>query len=385
LVAGALVLALVAGACGGDDDDGASPSTEAGEGDGSGGGVEAAQARVDAFRQPVEELPFNEPLSEAPGPKKLFYVQCSVPVCAEIATGIEAAAEAIGWEYETVSHQDTPDTVAAAFDTAIAAEPDVVLTSGNPREWFAEQLATLQERNVPVIAWSLPEPYEPGDGIAANLLTGDDYYFYGVLMADYAAVTSENRKILFVGLPTFPVLSLVQEGFEAEIATVCPDCDVEVKEVAIADIGTNLPGQVVSALQSDPELDFVVYAFGGMLFGVPDALASAGLADQAKAISQAGGPLNFQFIADGAHQVAEVGLASELLGWRAVDAAARVLQGDSPGSATPPEQASIDGHPDVLVNGLPLQILEKDSIEDPSALWPGVEGFQEKFKSLWGV
>lgn len=387
LVAGVLVLALVAGACGGDDDDdgGASPSTEADDGDGGGGGAEVAQARVDAFREPVEELPFNEPLSEAPSSKKLYYVQCSVPVCAEIATGIEAAAEAIGWEYETVSHQDTPDTVAAAFDTAIAAEPDVVLTSGNPREWFAEQLATLQERNVPVIAWSLPEPYEPGDGIAANLLTGDDYYFYGVLMADYAAVTSENRKILFVGLPTFPVLSLVQEGFEAEIAEVCPDCDVEVKEVAIADIGTNLPGQVVSALQSDPELDFVVYAFGGMLFGVPDALASAGLGDQAKAISQAGGPLNFQFIADDAHQVAEVGLASELLGWRAVDAAARVLQGDSPGSATPPEQASIDGHPDVLVNGLPLQILEKDSIEDPSALWPGVEGFQEKFTSLWGV
>jgi hypothetical protein len=36
------------------------------------------------------------------------------------------------------------------------------------------------------------------------------------------------------------------------------------------------------------------------------------------------------------------------------------------------------------VNGLPLQILEKDSIADPNALWPGVEGFQDQFTALWG-
>ena len=90
-----------------------------------------------------------------------------VPV-REIAVGIEAAAAAAGWEYETASHQDTPDTVASAFDAAIAAQPDVVLTSGNPREWFASQLATLEEQGIPVVAWSLPEAYEPGDGIVGQ-------------------------------------------------------------------------------------------------------------------------------------------------------------------------------------------------------------------------
>ena len=341
-----------------------------------------AQARVDAFRQPVTELPLSTPIAVEPG-KKLFYVACGVPVCAEIAIGLEAAAEAAGWEYESASHQDTPDTVATAFDTAIAAQPDVVMTSGNPREWFASQLATLEEQGVPVVAWSLPEGYEPGGGVAVNLLTNDDYYFYGVLMADYAAVTSENQNILFVGLPTFPVLSTVQEGFETEIATACPDCTVEVIEVAVTDLGTNLPGTIVSALQSNPDLDMIVYAFGGMLFGVPEAIEAAGLADQAVAVSQAGGPLNFGYIAAGQHQVAEVALASELLGWRAVDAAARILAGEGPGTATPPDQAMIDGHPDILVAGLPLQILEADSIDDPSALWPGVAGFQDQFTTLW--
>ena len=384
---------LLIAACGGDDGESTSDSVtteapadttgETGEGE-SGSVSEDALARVAAFLEPITELPLNEAVV-APTGKKLFYVQCSVPVCEEISVGVKAAAEAAGWTYETASHSDTPDTVAAAFDTAIAASPDVILTSGNPREWFAAQLATLRDNQVPIISWSLPEAYEPGDGISVNLLSDDDYYFYGVLMADYAAANTVNKKIQFVGLPVFPVLSTVQKGFQDEIAKACPDCSVEILEVALADIGKNLPGTIVSLLQSDPELDMIVYAFGGMLFGVPDALASAGLIDQAKAVSQAGGPLNFGFIVNGQHQVAEVGLASELLGWRAVDAAIRVLLGSGPGRAEVRPEAVIDGRPDILAGGLPLQILEADSIADASALWPGVEGFQDKFTALWGL
>ena len=341
-------------------------------------------ARVAAFTKPVTELPFNEAIASIPAGKKVYYVQCSVPVCEEIKGGIEAAAKKLGWTLETTAHKDTPETVAAAFDAAIAAKPDVVLTSGNPREWFATQLKTLEDAKIPVIAWSMPEPYEPGQGVSANLLSGDDYYFYGALMADYAATKSAKKNILFVGLPVFPVLSGVQKGFAEEIAKVCADCKVDTMEVAITDLGTNLPGQIVSKLQANKDLDFVVYAFGGMLFGVPDAIEAAGLLPQAQAISQAGGPMNFGFIAGGKHQVAEVGLASELLGWRAIDVAARVLSGSGPGRSTPPAEAAIEGHPDILVNGLPLQILEKGSLADATKLWPGVDGYQDQFAKLWG-
>src|SRR5512134_3872656 len=102
---------LAIGACGGDDDDAnpatteatteesapaataeESPATEAPTSETSGGseapatGGDAA-ARVEAFRQPVTELPLSSPIAVEAG-KKLFYVQCSVPVCAEIAVGI---------------------------------------------------------------------------------------------------------------------------------------------------------------------------------------------------------------------------------------------------------------------------------------------------------
>jgi len=154
-------------------------------------------------------------------------------------------------------------------------------------------------------------------------------------------------------------------------------------EVAVTDIGSNLPGMIVSKLQSNPDLDMIVYAFGGMLFGIPEALDAAGLMDQAVAISQAGGPLNFGYIASGQHQVAEVAIASELMGWRAIDAAARILSGEGPGRAPERDLATVAGRPDILAGGLPLQILEAGSIDDPTALWPGVAGFQDQFTALW--
>lgn len=344
--------------------------------------ADIAAARVAKYLQTNSTLNIGDAPSAAPTGKTVFYLECGVGVCAEIKVGVEAAAKALGWTFKTTAHQDTPESVSAAFDAAIAAKPDVVFWSGDPREWISAQLETLASMKIPVIAWSLPEAYEPGDVVAANILSADDYYFYGVLMADYAVANSKNKDIRFVGLPVFPVLSLVQQGFNDELAKICPECKVETQEIAIADIGANLPGQIVSALQADKNLDFIVYAFGGMMYGVPDALDAAGLIDQAKAVSQAGGPMNFDFIAKGRHQMGEVALASELLGWRAVDMAVSLLSGGSVSKA--PASESIEGRPDIGLNGLPLQILQADTIKDPTKAWPGIEGFQDQFLARWG-
>ncbi len=381
---------VVVTACGGSSDDTATEETVATEettAEATGESpADIALARVEALSQPVTELDLGPAPTSIPENKTVFYITCSVPVCAEIGSGVEEAVAALaskGWTIKTTSHQDTPDTVAAAFDAAIAAKPDVVMTSGNPREWFQTQLDTLESMNIPVVSWSIPEPFEPGNGIAVNILSGDDYFYYGVVMADYAYANSPNKNILFVGLPVFPVLSLVQDGFKAEIELICPECTVKFQEIGLADLGTNLPGQMVSALQADPNLDFIAYAFGGMMFGVPEALEAAGLVDQAKAVSQAGSPMNFQFIADGKHQTGEFALASGLLGWRAVDIAITLFT-DGTISKSPAIEGIFD-KTDIGLNGLPRQILTQPTVKDPTALWPGVEGFQDLFKKRWGL
>ena len=348
-------------------------------------GLSLAEARVEEFRKDVSTIGIDEPVP-APEGLEIFYVQCSVPVCESIRQGIAAAAEAIGANLTSQVHMDTPDTVQATFQAALQAGPDIVMASGNPREWFEDELAEMNESGIPLVAWSLPEGYQP-EGITANLITGGDYYFNGVLMADYVtAETGGDANVLFLNIPQFPVLGLEQQGFEAEFAAVCPDCGLRTFEITVEQLiaGEHI-STAISELQKDPGINFIVTGFGDMLIGMPESLADAGVGEGVRAISQAGTTFNYGFIADGQLQVADVGLPTGYLGWRAVDAGLRALAGQDVGAFPQrPLTDNVDAA-DVLVAGIPFRLLEADSVGDPTTAWPGVEGHEEEFKALWGV
>ena len=384
LIVGAMFLA----ACGSSSSSNtsSSPATTAASSGGSGGpqGLALANARVDAFLKAPTGLAITQPV-KPPAKLKIAYVQCSVPVCESIGGGIKAAAQALGADLQIFPHKDTADTVQAAFQSAIQAKPDMVLASGNPRQWFEQQLAELNKDNIPVIVWSVPEGYQP-PGFAANLVTGDDYYFNGVLMADYvASKTNGDANVLFMGASQFPVLATEAEGFDAEYKAVCPNCKLAKQDFTVNQI---LAGDHISAavgeMQKDPNIDYIVTAFGDMLPGMPDAMQNAGFT-KVKAVSQAGTPANYELIAKKQMQVADMGLPTEFVGWRAVDAGLRAIAGQDVGRAQQPELAKIPGHPDIQVSGVPLQILTADNITDPSAPWTPFPGYQNQFKQLWGL
>jgi hypothetical protein len=84
-------------------------------------------------------------------------------------------------------------------------------------------------------------------------------------------------------------------------------------------------------------------------------------------------------------QQADVGLPTGFLGWRAIDAGLRAIAGQGPGTFEPRPLTDFDGHPDIAISGVPLQILEADDIEDPTVAFPGIPGYQDLFSSLWGL
>ena len=410
-IAALSILGLTVVGCGDDDDDAGSDATtgaiepagtDAPAADGTTGATDAtgaptgtaaagdeptglalAEARVEEFRSAPSDLGLTEPVA-VPEDLKVAYVQCAVPVCESIRQGVDEAVKAAGGTLEIFTTQDTADTVQAAFQAAVQSEPDMVLTSGNPREWFEDPLAELNDKDIPVVGWSIPEPYIT-EGFAANLVTGDDYYFNGVLMADYVtAETGGAANALFLNIPQFPVLGLEGEGFTTEMAAVCPDCKVTSLEFTVEQLiaGEHISA-AVSEFQKDPEINFLVTGFGDMLLGMPEALGAIDI--DVPAISQAGTPANYQLIADGSLQVADVGLPTGLLGWRAIDAGLRALAGQGPGEFERRPFTEIEGHPDINIAGIPLAILEQDTIEDPTISWPAIDNYQDQFKELWGV
>jgi hypothetical protein len=134
-------------------------------------------------------LPFTTPVTVPKTPITFAFLQCVQSVCKEIGDGLEQAATAIGAKLIRYTHQDTAATVQQAAVNALQANPTAMFFSGDPVSFFQAQLDQFNAKKIPVIAWSEPGGLTPA-GITANLLNGDDYYFIGVLEADYVAAHS---------------------------------------------------------------------------------------------------------------------------------------------------------------------------------------------------
>ena len=347
-------------------------------------GLALARARVAAYSKNPKTIGITQ---KVPVPKhlKIAYVQCAEVVCTVIGQGIKEAAAALGATYVSYIDQDTASTVATAMQNAVQSKPSMVLTSGDPTQWYQSSLNKLKAAHIPLVAWSLPLGYRPGGGVTVNLITNDDYYFQGVLMADWAAVkTNGKAHVLFLGVPQYPVLATEALGVTQEFARICPKtCKVTSLNFTVAQLlaGAHIPA-AVAALQKNSSINYMIAAFGGLLPGMYSALNNAGFG-KLQAISQAGTSANYQLILSHQTQAADVGLPTEYLGWRAVDAGLRAIAKQNIGQFPTQPYTSISGHPNILVAGIPTSFLTTANIKNANLPWNPVAGFKAQFKKLW--
>lgn len=371
---------------------GANSSTAGAQSGATSTGVAAiAGQRVKAFTAHSQPLAITKPVAV---PKKLTfaYMQCVQSVCKEIGDGLQKAADAIGAKLLRITHQDTPATVQQAAVNALQAKPDAVFFSGDPTEWFAAQLKEMNAKKIPVISWSEPGGFTPS-GISANLLNGDDYYFIGVLEADWVASKyGAGSHSLLLNVPAYPVLATAGKGYVEEMQRVCPSCIVTQQNFTVDDIvaGKVATGAVAS-LQRDKKIVEIVGTFGGLITQqLAQAVSNAGFA-KVKAISASGTAANYQLIQQGQLQEADLALPSGFLAWSVVDTALRLLAGQPVSqSQSKPALASIPGHPDIIAGGVPQEFIIKSLIPSGTVtsvdqLWSPTENYQAAFKKLWGV
>lgn len=378
-----LTLVLVGCGSGGTDDDTG----------GSGNAVDTpsdayklAEQRLTDFSSQELALPVTEPVTLPAEPLSIVYTQCVQTVCTQIGDAVAEAATAIGATYTPLFHQDTPETVQAAFQQAVQMEADIVLTSGDPVEWFQEQLDQLNEQGAAVVGWSVEGGFTP-EGFAANLIGTDDYYFLGVLMADYAVTHADGpANVLFLNLPAYPVLATLGEGVITEVSAACPDCTVTTVDFTVDDVvAGNVTSGAVAALQRNPDTNYIIGAFGGLITQqLTQGLSSAGFGD-IPAISASGTTSNYELIQAGESQVADLSLPTGLLAWRAVDVGLRALAGQEIEVYQRPASADIEGHPDVLNGGITHMFLDVDTAPAAGSSFDPVPDYQQEFLTLWGV
>lgn len=378
LMAGSLVVA----ACGGDDEETTGSGGTSAEGSDSSEPVDVEDGAVEQARAYVEErsakptsINIDEPLAgPIPEGKKIVMLECPVPSCKQISAGAKAAAEAAGFEFSAVAIESTPEGFNSGFDTAIQQGADGIFVTGSSAEIIAPSLTKTKNAGIPVVEMSTPDEATgmEGNGIVAVIIGTEQVRDSGEMLANWVVADggAGPHTVAFVNIGTFPILRPYQEGFEDTLTQLCPDCEVQTLNAQVADIGTKIPGQVVSAVQQNPDIKYAIFGFGSMINGVTAALREAGI-EGVRMGAQTPSPPNMQALLDGDEHVI-VGQDSALQGWRAIDAFARFFT-DS--DMTPANE--------VL---LPNQLLTEDNMtEEQVEGYVAFEEYPEQFMELWGV
>ena len=292
--------------------------------------------------------------------------------CAAIGVGFDQAAELLGWNLEVISWSDD---AAAAFQQALDQGVDYVAITGTSPALIQDQLDAANAAGIPTM--SCFDAAEPSpDGFAMQCGDATAVTVAGDLIANaIIADSGGTANVMMVNIPDFTVLVSEREGSEAAYAANCPDCTFTELALTLDQLlAGEAPGAVVSALQADPDIDYVHFAFDGLAGGMSTILAEADLLEGRKLVGVDYNGAILQEIVDGTQQFWTTN-PKEYSAWLMIDAMAR----HSIGQENTEERANAV---------LPTFIVNTPEVAEPlipTDGWTGPDGQAEQFAALWGV
>ena len=368
-VSGAALVAATLAACGSSSGSSApSSSTQT-----AGTGTHAAlQAVVDKAMVAPTSIPLTTPLKSAP-PKgmTIVYLQCEVSQCKEGGEGVQQATSTLGWTLKTIPFKSTdPATLASAFQQALQLKPFAVVIAGVPEVLWKNQEAAYKEAGIPIIPFFVG-PIDLSSTVIANIGNLNDNGYFGKVLADWFIADSQGTgRALVANVPAYQVLTSVSDAFEKEVASQCAACKLTKLDVTATQLGTGaFSSVIISALQKDPSIKYVMATDGVFIDPLPAALAGAGLGGTVKVIAQGGDAQNIIDLKAG-RLSALTGLPTIYAGWISLDVAIRHYEGMSMPS---------DGGD----GGVPTQLLTKASVGSVTGVFELPTDFRDQIKKLW--
>jgi ribose transport system substrate-binding protein len=392
LAAVVAVVALVSAACGSSSNSSsgggttAAPSESAGSAattggstasSAAGGELDAAKATVDKYSTVPTAIVQTEPLKSKPPKKKVAFIVCSDPSCVALAGFLKDATTALSWDLTTINA--SPTDPGSAIQQAIDSGADYIAETGSDSAQFKTQMDELKSKKIPLfMCYATDVPAGESNGIYSDCYDSSAAKEYAKGLMDWVAVDGNGAaNILAVTLPAFPILGAQVTAAKDALSQDCPGCTFNELDATVSDLtGGAVPQQIVSYLQTHPEINYVYLTYNGLGTGVTKAIEAAGLADKVKVVGTQAAQPQLQEIIDG-KSPAWTALPQELSMWTIADQMARQAVGqwsaeNERSSAVPPFYL-------VTSPDMAKQLVDLDYG------WRGPEGFQDAFKQLWGV
>jgi hypothetical protein len=364
--------ALAVAACGSDGGD-AGAARAGGSGSTAGAAVQQADAAVKKFS--AEQPPLSLPRLTKPIPKdvRLAVLTCAnVPSCQAETDGAVAAAKRLGWSVKQYQTALTPDAYAQTWTSMLQGNPTAIIYSAIfPDANIAAALNTVRQRKISTVSISPHTADAPphGTGPAQATVAGPAMYRAdGVLMGHVVNADARGpAKTVFVWDPNFgAVHGPVREGFTNTVKQA--GGSVQTLDISIVNVGQSVPGEVVSYLQSHPDIKYLAFVVSDFDVGVAQALKGAGLSGKVKIVSRAPQAANLVAVRQGS-ELAEVADENVAGGWRSVDDMIRI----------------ISGTPVVEVDPVGWQQIFLKSTVTQTRTAPPTPGTPDSFLKAWGL
>jgi ribose transport system substrate-binding protein len=346
-------------------------STSTSSSGGTAAGVSEARAFLQQYLKAPTSVGITEPLSKKPDPATVVAVEQVQPAATQENDYLQQATDALGLHLIRIRLGSSPQAASDAFDTALKDNPKAITDLAQPVRTFQAQLAEAKSRGIPVMETS--DTDTPGGGLVSTGVNNAAMTaIEGKMAAAWFIVDSNGTgETAVYNIPEIPILGDFTTSFVATVKQWCPGCTTTVVNMQAADIGTNIPNQVVSFQQSHPSYKYAMFALGDMTLGLKSALSAAGITGL-KIGGQAPSAADLQALKDGSETM-WCAVSLPVIAWRNADTLARLLNKDP-----------LDGTDSAP---LPTEVLTKDNIGsaalDSNGNYVGIANYQAAFSALW--
>lgn len=332
--------------------------------------VAAVQADVDAATAETALVAPTDPLDlDALAGGTVWFITVSMnQFSTDMATGVQAAADAAGVELVTYDGQGLANRFNEGISQAVAQGAAGIILVGIDPTVVTGSLAAAADAGIPV---QNTLNGDPGDDVPEGMYTNltSDFTGDGATAAKWALIDSGcQADMVALYSSSVGVWQKMVDGAEPVFAEYCPeDCSFKALNVDIANVSTDIGSQLQTALQQNQDVNYVYPVWDSAVPFVTPVMSAAN--STAKVLSRDGLEANLAMIAAGNGQAMTIAMpTTSWIGWIAFDSVARAATG-----------ADV---PDYVI---PTRIVDGSNIGDATAdtLFPEYVDYESAFTDAW--
>lgn len=253
-------------------------------------------------------------------------------------TGIEQAADVLGWKVTTLDGKGTVSDSLQAMQQAVAMNPTAIITSADA-SGLQQAIEQAVGNGIPVIgihATAFPGP-DPELNLYDNITS--DPAEIGLAEAAYVIAESNGAARLIHTLDTqYAIARFKAEATETPVKNLETATFLEQINIPVAEQSTRIPTVVSGILAEHGTEDlWITTCCDNFYPAFASALRSSNVTpDQVKLVGADGPPATYDMIRKGEYQVATVPEPSTLFGFMAVDAIVRAMAAQEPADFVQP-------------------------------------------------